>query len=207
MGNTVGSLGISNIVRARKNLKLTMTDLQKEVMIGSILGDAYITKSGKIRFEQGSKNKEYIFWLQQLLASVTYTGEPKAISRYYKKYETHYVSFRFSSRQYFKQWRSYFYPCDKKVFPSELRLTPVVLAVWYMDDGCWTGSKAVISIEGFDNQSQTHIQHALKEQHGIETCIGKNRKLVIRKKHHERFFGLIRPHIVASMMYKVPITP
>lgn len=207
MGNTVGSLGQSNVVRARKNLSLVLSEPQREILIGSILGDAYITKSGKIRFEQSAKHKEYLFWLKNILDSVSYAGAPRHISRYYKKYETYYVSFRFSSRQYFKEWRSYFYPQDKKIFPSDLDLTPLMLAVWYMDDGCWTGSKALLSIEGFDNQSQQFIQYALHTQYGIETCIGKNRKLVIRKKHHERFFGLIKPHIVACMMYKIPITP
>lgn len=207
MGNTVGSLGISNVVRARKNLSLEMSDLQKEMLIGSILGDAYITKSGKIRFEQGEKNKEYLFWLYSVLSSLAYAAQPRMMSRYNEKYGVRYTSFRFSSRQYFRNWRSYFYPFGRKIFPNDLSLTPVTLAVWYMDDGCWTGTKALISIEGFDDESQNRIQNAFQAQLGIETVIGKNRKLILRKKHHERFFGLIGPYIVASMAYKVPITP
>ena len=207
MGNAVGSLVISNVVRARKNLLLEMSDQQKEVLLGSILGDAYITKSGKIRFEQGIKNKDYLFWLYSILSSLAYAAEPRSMSRYNEKYGKRYASFRFSLRQYFKNWRLYFYPADRKIFPEDISLTPLTLAVWYMDDGCWTGSKAIISIEGFDDESQNRIQTALQAQYGIETVIGKNRKLVIRKKHHERFFGLIRSHVVASMAYKIPITP
>lgn len=204
MDNTVGSLELPNVVRARKNLSLTLTDMQKQMLIGAILGDAYITKEGKIRFEQGGKNKEYLFWLYDTLSTLTYPAKPRMMSRFNEKYGVEYISFRFSLRQYFKKWRLLFYPHDRKVFPKNLILTPAALAVWYMDDGCWTGSKALISIEGFDDASQHEIQTVFREQLGIETIIGKNRKLLIRKKDHERFYGLIRPYVIACMAYKTP---
>ncbi|HEY4489383.1 MAG TPA: hypothetical protein VJA87_02770 [Candidatus Paceibacterota bacterium] len=204
VGNTVGSLELPSVLHARKNLSLEMSDFQKEVLIGCILGDAYISKLGKVRIEQSVKEEEYVLWKYSVLNSLLYSTEPRKMVRWNKKQEKEYASYRFSSRQYFKSWRNIWYPQGKKIFPNSLILTPVSLAVWYMDDGCWTGSKAVIAIEGFDDESQESIQRALKYQFGIETHIGKNRKLLIRKESHSRFFSLIADHIIPSMRYKIP---
>jgi len=42
MGNAVGSLELPTILRARKNLSLALTERQKEILIGCILGDGHI---------------------------------------------------------------------------------------------------------------------------------------------------------------------
>ncbi len=50
------------IFTARKNLKLEVSDKQMQILVGCLLGDAYITKSGKIQIEQCDKQKEYVVW-------------------------------------------------------------------------------------------------------------------------------------------------
>lgn len=204
MGNTVGSLELPSVLRARKNMFLEINDLQKQVLIGCVLGDAYITKLGKVRIEQSVHEEEYVMWKYHVLNSLLYTAAPKKMVRYHEKQKSMYTSYRFSSRQYFRSWRSFWYPQGIKRVPSSLILTPVSLAVWYMDDGCWTGSKALISAEGFDDESQQILQRLLREQFSVDTLIGKNRKLLIRKKSHGRFFSLIADHIIPSMQYKIP---
>ena len=73
-----------------------------------------------------------------------------------------------------------------------------------MDDGCWTGKKALICAESFDGIYRVNMQKTLFDQYGIETVVGKNGRLVIRKKFHDTFFSLISPHIIPSMKYKLP---
>lgn len=204
VGNTVGSLELPSVLHARKNLTLEMTYFQREILIGCILGDAYITKLGKVRIEQSVKEEDYVFWKYTILKSLLYPANPRKMVRYNKKHNQEYASYRFSSRQYFKNWRDIWYPQGEKIFPNSLILTPASLAVWYMDDGCWTGSKVLIAIEGFDDESQKTIQNALQCQFGIATHIGKNRKLLIRKESHSRFFSLIAEYVIPSMQYKIP---
>ncbi len=45
------------IFTARKNLKLDVSDRQVQILVGCLLGDAYITKLGKIQIEQSDKQK------------------------------------------------------------------------------------------------------------------------------------------------------
>lgn len=200
----MGSLVIPTSLQARRNLYLSLTERQKDILIGCVLGDAYIAHSGKIRIEQSVRQKAYVDWKYNELKSLAYPSLPREIIHKIKATGREYRSIFFDLRQYFRLWRSIFYKEKKKVFPENLLLTPLSIAVWYMDDGCWTGKKCIISIESFDEENGRNIQKAFHRQFSIETVIGKNRKLVIRKKSHNKFYGLISSYIIPSLKYKIP---
>ena len=202
MGNPVGSLEVPIVLHTRKRLLLTLSERQREILIGCVLGDAYISPLGKIRIEHSVKQRAYIEWKYQELRSLCYPAQPREIVHVLRTGKE-YLSAFFLLRQYFRAWRAIFYD-GKKIFPRDLQVTPLSLAVWYMDDGCWTGKKAVISAESFGGVYRGYMQEALLRQHGIETVVGKNGKLIIRKKSHDKFFALIAPHIVPFMEYKLP---
>lgn len=199
----MGSLEVPILLHARKNLVLALSERQRDILIGCVLGDAYISPLGKIRIEQSLKQQEYVAWKYRELKSLAYPAMPRELTHILhgtKKYQ----SVFFDLRQYFRPWRAIFYLEKQKIFPENLLLTPRSLAVWYMDDGCWTGKKCVISTESFKGVYSKNVQTALRTQFGIETAVGKNQKLVIRKKSHDIFYGLISPYILPSMKYKLP---
>lgn len=203
MGNTVGSLEVPITLHARKRLVFKLSQRQQEVLIGCILGDAYISPLGKIRIEQSVKQREYIRWKFNELSSISYPAKPGEIIHVLHGSKEYHSVF-FLLMQYFRVWRAIFYDGKSKIFPSNLPLSPLTLAVWYMDDGCWTGKKCLISTESFKGKYREFMQEALRKQHGILTIVGKNEKLIIRKKSHAKFFSLIAPHIIPSMKYKLP---
>jgi hypothetical protein len=168
IGNPVGSLEVPKVLRARKNLELAMSERQKDILIGCVLGDAYISPKGKIRIEQSTKQSDYLRWKYEELHSLTYSSLPREIKHIHKATDRIYLSEFFDLRQYFRPWRSIFYE-EKKVFPEKLSINPLSLAVWYMDDGCWTGKKSVIAIEGFDDESIERIQQTFLNHFEIET--------------------------------------
>ena len=203
MGNPVGSLEVPNVLQARKRLLLELSQRQKEILIGCVLGDAYISPLGKVRIEQSTKQRAYVDWKYQELRSLCYGAQPREIIHTLPRGRQH-ASVFFLLRQYFRSWRSIFYEGRIKIFPRDLPITPLSVAVWYMDDGCWTGKKALICAESFDGIYRENMQKAFIDQYGIETVVGKNGRLVIRKKFHDQFFSLIAPHIIPSMKYKLP---
>jgi len=202
MDNPVGSLEVPSELTARKTLCLSVSPQQREILIGCVLGDAYIAPLGKIRIEQSIKQKDYLAWKFDELKSLCYAGGPREITHVYRG--KRYQSVFFLLRQYFRVWRKIFYQEKQKVFPDGLKLSPLSLAVWYMDDGCWTGKKIVISTESFKGHNVVSMQKALLDQFRLETKVGKNGKMVIRKVSHEIFWSLVSPHIVPSMKYKLP---
>lgn len=120
------------VLTARKNLKLEVSDKQVEILVGCLLGDAYITKLGKIQIEQSNKQEEYIKWKHQELGSISYNGL-KEVVRFDKQDKRVTKSYRFWTRQFFRSWRNKFYREDCKIFPNELGIfvTPLSIAVWY----------------------------------------------------------------------------
>ena len=192
------------ILRARKNLELPVSQRQEEILIGCILGDAYITKRGQVRIEQSETQKDYLAWKYNELQSLAYQNIYQA-QRKDKRNGKSYKSFYITLRQYFRPWRDTWYLNGKKIFPQRPSITDLSLAVWYMDDGSWnkTRNAVILSIDGFNETDRIKIQEFFKRK-GIETIIRSNRQLRIRNNSHDRFFERIRPHIVPSMEYKIP---
>ena len=188
---------------ARKRMVLTMTERQYDILVGSILGDAYITPKGKIQFEQSIKQSEYLQWKFNELKSLAY-GEPQKVVHIDRRNGATYQGYRFWLRQYFRPWRDTFYKDDHKIIPKSLMLNPVSLAVWYMDDGSFSDKTCSFSAESFSENSLQDVQTMLLRRFGIETKIRSNGKLLIRAKSQRQFFDLIRPHMHKSMLYKLP---
>ncbi len=194
-------------LRARKNQKLFVTNHQEEILIGSLLGDAYITKRGQIQFEQSSNQKEYLFWKHQELGSISYKNVSK-VERFDKRFSQTYTSYRFWTRQYFSSWREKFYFDNKKIIPKDIQLTPLVLAIWYMDDGCFSDHKCIIATDGFSREDILFLQKRLEDEFDIKCSFKNDSKLLIKKKSIETFFSLIRPYILSTFQYKIfdPVT-
>lgn len=192
------------VFTARKNLKLEVSDKQIQILIGCLLGDAYLTKLGKIQIEQSDKQKDYIDWKYQELASISY-GAPKEVIRFDKKDNRVTKSFRFWTRQYFRSLRNNFYRGKQKIFPDNLEewISPLSIAVWYMDDGCYSSDRCILSTESFDNEGKSALAKKLKS-FNIEVVLRNSGKLEVRKNSLQKFFELVRPYMHSSMYYKLP---
>lgn len=191
---------------ARTNLKLKVSNRQMAIIVGSLLGDAYIHPRGQIQFEQGINQFPYLKWKYNSLRSLAY-GLPKIIDRFDRRYNQHYVGARFWLRQYFRPLRQLFYPQGRKLVPNDIAkyITRLSLAVWYMDDGnLYEGKNVKIATDGFDSESIEKIQKILLSKFRIETSVQKSGKIRISADSVQKFFKLIRNHIHSSMKYKIP---
>jgi hypothetical protein len=85
---------------------------------------------------------------------------------------------------------------------------PLSLAVWYMDDGCFSDNKCIIATDGFSQDDICFLQKLLLEKFNIKTSVKNKSKLLIKKESIQIFFSIIRPHIIPSMLYKIfdPVT-
>lgn len=115
---------------------------QKSILFGIILGDGYLQKTGRknsrLRLEHGKNQKEYLLWKVRKLERL-FQGKPKYLERIHPISKRKYCYWRHQSQStpYLGILRNVFYPDGKKKIPTNLSkyLTPLALAVWYMDDG------------------------------------------------------------------------
>lgn len=200
--------------------KAKLTARQREIIIGKLLGDGHLESQNqgrtyRLKIEHSLKQKEYVDWLYEELRPLALTS-PQTRTRI--------LIWRGESRKYQKCWfntasigslRFYaqqFYKGNKKIVPSRIGklLTPLALAVWYMDDGSIKSdahSAVLLNTHGFDSLSVKRLQIALEKKFGIKTKLKKQKdgiQIYLPSETIEMFKKLIEPFIIASMRYKLP---
>jgi len=193
------------------------------IIIGSTLGDTHLEKRKKgigtrIIFEQCSKNVEYLMWFHKYLSIRGYCSEsiPKLKKRIKKEgtfFSYRVFSYTFSSLNWL---HSMFYSFDKlqnkyvKIIPLNIEeyLTPLALAIWFMDDGSKCGSSAKIATNSFTVKEILFLSKILIEKYSIKSSIvsdGRNKGycLYIYKCSMPLFSSLIKRYMLPSLYYKL----
>lgn len=194
---------------------LTLTQEQRDVIVGTSLGDLGIQQIGKysrLVFEQ--KNKDYLFHLHHIFQNLTRTPPKERLQQRLKTSEVK-STWYFSTKSYagIQEYRDIFYPYGKKVVPSSLQelLTPRAVAYWYMDDGGLKNRHFSISTACFSVEEHEALRDALRDKWGIQSNIqGLATKsgylsLYIPAASSKKFLDLVQPFIVPSMLYKIAI--
>ena len=123
--------------------KISLTRNQKAILVGTLLGDGYLQKTGeknaRLRLEHGGKQKDYLIWKMHAFPRL-FQAKPVHLSRVHPKTLATYEYWRAqsSASPVLGKWRTLFYPDGKKQIPknlAEILTEPLALAVWYMDDG------------------------------------------------------------------------
>jgi len=190
---------------------------QKAILVGTILGDAYLQKTGKknarLRLEHGDKQKDYLFWKVSQFPKL-FQGEPKYLERKHSLSGQIYKYWRHQSNSTpeLGKWHAKFYEEGKKHIPNNLRdllQGSLGLSVWYMDDGYYYPR---------DRVSYLYLGRVSKNEAEIaKTALEKNFNIfpkVLDKKqkgfafyfsHNEtkRLHDMIRQYVLPSMQYKL----
>lgn len=195
MDNTVGSL----------------TQIQKSVIIGSILGDGYLRrmknrKDAYLEINHSYKAKEYVDWKYSILEAICVSPPVKRMSGKDR------LAYWFYTKQHpdLTQLWMKFYSQGKKIIPSIIVLNPLILAIWFMDDGSKSRKFDVyLNTQQFTLKDQRKLLQALRRIH-IHARLNKDKqyfRIRILKESVERFNSMINPYIIPSMKYKLSYDP
>jgi len=194
-----------------------LSSFQWEVLLGSLMGDGALspTKSGlgaRFRFGHGARQEVYADWKASLFANVHVsksTGQRGA------------VFYDVQPLPELAELREAVYVGGRKVLSEDYlkRLSPVSLALWYMDDAGFTiraagrqertrngSGRAVICVEALEPSSRVRLQRWLSDTWGVNASLrdtaGKA-QLVFAKDATRALQDLIAPYVHPSMEYKV----
>lgn len=202
--------------RAVRNLRqsLKLTDYQEKVLVGTILGDGSLIgcywngkwKRGyRLKIQHSQKQKEYLFWKYGIFKE--WTLKPP-------RYERKTNSWRFQtiSHPIFAQKRREFYTdSGKKKLPAwipEELSKPLVLAVWFMDDGANMSQRGcVLNTQGFSYNDVKRLQEVLSKRYSLEVSLHRDKgyhRLYLFRASAKRFSKIIAPYVIKSMSYKLP---
>lgn len=193
-----------------------MNRVQRNILIGSILGDGHLdkpTRNGSrwiIKYDD--KFLPYLEWLHSKLLSL----EVSDIKTKSGNYHQHYFFVKPSLE--IGKWRSIFYPQGKKVVPAiinKLLTDSLSVAVWYMDDGSLDFREkyhfnATLATFCFSYEECLLLAKTLNLNFGVKAKVHKNSmrgkeyyRLYIKSESMDRFVGIIQRNIQPCMKYKI----
>jgi len=201
-------------VGSRRMISMNLTPETQSVIVGTMLGDGYLTPNGSLQIEHCLDQADYTFWKYEKLQPIA-GRVPKMVERYDGRTQKTYRSMRFYTKSVLKQYRDDFYQDRKKVVPKHIGnvLDPLAVAVWFMDDGgrgARTPRGLVFNTSGFSAEEQVFLQEILVHKFGVRTSIHPRRngfQLYVKAESFLRFSELISPFLITSMRYKLPVDP
>ena len=199
-----------------------MNKLLKDMLVGTILGDAHIAKVGTnkafITFEQSIKKSDYLNYLHEMVTKEgLIVGSIKKYSRNDLRYN------KINESLYFKSENtealrtladSFLTEDNKKIIPANIgdQLTPRGLAFWIMDDGQQVKKGGVtLCTDSYSSAEVQILKDVLKANFNLDTS--SHRKKGVESTIYERIYikkdslETIKPYLIEhmhdSMLYKL----
>jgi recombination protein RecA len=214
-----GEIFVGDRVLAAETHRLS--DQQFEVVLGSLLGDGNLSPNRRgrngVRFRlgHGARQHDYLDWKVSLLDNIGHSTRVNAKG-------AKFADFTPLPELGELQKAVYFGDGKKHISEEFLKaLTPLALAIWYMDDGSFTvrskgvqqrtagGSGRVeICVESMSEGSRIRFRDYLRDSHGLDVRLrlaGSRRKavLVFSTESSARFQEIVAPYVHPSMDYKL----
>lgn len=217
ISNKLKKYGIDSDPSQRKYRLLKATPLnkeQKELIVGSTLGDGSIVMNGRrvnsyFKIAHCERQKEYLMWKKIVLGNFV-NNIRKLVD---KRGNSVMYGFNTLSHHELNFYRKLFYENNKKIIKHDLglHLTPLGLATWFMDDGSKLNKVNYrFSTDGFTKDENYKLKHILKANFdlNIKVCeYERNQKkyyyLSLNKRNAVNMTEIIRPYIVDCMKYKL----
>lgn len=193
-------------------------DIQKQVCLGLVFGDGSIAKDKRfnndyrISFSHSEKQKNYYFLLKEAL-NIKHFKDTLHISGYGSK---------------ILAIKSHNMPFIKEIYNMSFeerlsKITPLSLAIWYMDDGYLGKNKddnkkipnltrrIYLATNSLGKEKNEILKKWFKETYNIDCSIVKDRRkkeeysytLAFSSEGSEKFKEIIAPYIPACMNYKI----
>jgi recombination protein RecA len=198
-----------------------LSEQQVQVVLGSLMGDGNLSlnrrgRTGvRFRLGHGVRQASYLDWKVSLLANIPHTRTVNASGAVFAD---------FTPLAELGELREVVYQGDGKkhlTWDYLKSLTPLALAIWYMDDGCFTvRSKGVqertaggtgridICVDAMSPGSRERLVQHLRDTYGIDVRLrtrGERKQSVLQftTAASTKFQELIAPFIHPSMEYKL----
>lgn len=210
----------------RKKTEKPLTQRQKEIIYGSLLGDAGRMSSSSLKMKQSTKQRDFLMWkfneLQEHISLNSLKQEEYFDKRFNNTY--HFIRFYTNANTEIETILSQFYINNVKTVTQAVLnlLSPLSIAVWFMDDGttdwgqrhdCNASPASRLCTDSFSKQECEMIAQWFLNKHNINPYIKlRKRNLDDSIEKYRVFFGttetpklfdLIRPYVIPSMMYKI----
>jgi hypothetical protein len=194
-----------------------LTPIQRQVLIGKMLGDGTLTSfeySASLEFGHKAEHEEYVNWTCRALGEIARPSRRTTTSGY----GTEMIRASTVSSGHIKAMLDTFLVgSDKKYIPDWVadEIGPIALAFWYMDDGSLNHNedqedRAAFAVCNFEGEDCAVLVRAFR-RFGINATAAlgndgsdKYWRMRLSADESEKFFLLIAPYVPPVMQYKLP---
>ncbi len=193
-----------------------MTQQCRDIIVGSILGDACLERNGKnvrLRIDHGEAQRALVEWKYQYLVELT-SSPPRRVEVFDSRTQRTYAHYRFDSRslEVLNEFFDLFYGQDGiKHVPKEIGSylsSALSIAVWYMDDGgrrsdCRSG---YFNTQAFQPEEIDLLRQCLLVNFNLVTAThfaARRPRIYVAKAQFMQLCDLIRGHVIPDMQYKL----
>ncbi len=198
-----------------------LSDQQVQVILGSLMGDGNLSpnrrgRSGtRFRMGHGAKQATYLDWKVSLLGNIDCSRTTNAKGAVFADFTPLPELAELHDAVYFGDGKKHLSWDYLKA------LTPLALAIWYMDDGSFTlrskgvqertqggSGRITICVEAMSPGTRDRLTQYLRDTHGLDVKLiesGARRKavLVFTTAATAKFQKLVAPYVHPSMDYKL----
>ena len=194
---------------------LTLTKEQREILVGLLLGDGHLEtqnngRTYRLKVEHSLKQEDYVMWLYEHFKE----WAPAGLYRKKRSNGQESVGFTTYSHGAFRFYGQQFYHGKQKVIPRliDKLLTPISIAIWFMDDGSRKSLRHatyIIHTLGFTKKELVRLQDVLLKKFKIRTTLHRQKtiywRLYIPSKSALAFRKIVEPYIknISSMKHKL----
>jgi len=178
---------------------------QCSLIIGTLLGDGAMRckRNPLLEINHGHAQQGYVDWKYEILSEIVATGPKIRPSGGQGR-----LAYRFTTLSVPQLMPFYrlFYPAGTKIVPW-LRLTPLALAVWFMDDGSKSYRAVYLNTQQFDIEGQQRLVAMLEMQFAVRATLNRDKqyhRLRISVSSVAKLKRLISPYLLSEMTYKLP---
>ena len=188
----------------------SLTQDEISIIYGSLFGDGYMRimpgrKNAFLEINHSIKAREYVDYKFSLLERLC-NQPPKQRNGNEGR-----IAYRFFTKSIpeFNRIYKMFYKDHKKVIPN-IKLNPLMLAIWFMDDGSRSRDFDVyLNTQQFSMNDQKKLLRMLINLK-IKARLNKDKhyyRIRILKESIKDFNKIISPYIISSMQYKLSYNP
>lgn len=201
----------SNVYIKHRPSKAPLSNQEIDVLIGGVLGDSWIgfTKFGKHAcgsFTHKIEHSEYVYYKYNILKRLC--SKPKIHNKFDKRTDRYYQQqfCKIATNPLLDNIAFSFYKNGRKTVDKNYlsKLSPLAIAIWFMDDGCKTKSGYNIATDCFNKEESLLLVDLLK-RFDIEATSNAKNILYIVHDSKDKFTKLIEKYVPNCMKYKLHI--
>jgi hypothetical protein len=205
---------MNTLALREQKASLAMTDRQKQILVGMLLGDAHLERqqgalAARLKIEHSVAQKAYVDWKYLEWRDWVRTPPKARVRRNRLGTSSTNVGFSTLSHVELERFRLEFYRDRRKVIPRDLELTPLSMAVWFMDDGSKKSSQCrglYLNTQSFTRAEVVLLQRVMERDVGVRTTVRRQRdglQIYVPASSTPGLAAFITREMLPSMRYKL----